>query len=362
MKIILHIRIPACLMTLGFFSLIVCWYAYEIDFKLDRSDLHREEYRYRRGNASGNRTEHYTYSNDSSDRSFTSGILSAVHAGSGGRGRQKEYCNVSHIQPWKTGVVTQLEPKIQKQCEVLAANSETEINRVAKALKTWENIESYEAFFSRMGDCSNVIKEFSNLFYVSPEEQEFPLAYMLVVHTSARQVIRLLKAIYRPQNVYCIHPDAGVDDQFAQVFYRISDCLENVFVASKRTKVYYRHYSILEAQLNCMEDLIKYNNSRWKYAINLVGRELPLKTNREIVNILSGLNGLSVVNSHPIEQEFFDLRFRYKYNVSERTGDTWTTSEKLDPVPYGIEICKGSTHFAITALFAHFLLYGEKSH
>ena len=323
------------LLTLGVISVTICWYTYEMHFQLNGSNLRRD----------------YHYSVLSSDRSRR--MLSAVN--------QKEYCKISHIQSWKKGVVTQFEPKIEKQCEVLAANSETEINRVAKALETWENIESYEAFFSRMGSCSNVIKEFSNLFYMSPEEQEFPLAYMLVVHTSARQVIRLLKAIYRPQNVYCIHPDAKREEQFAQVFYRISDCLENVFVASKRTKVYYAHYSILEAQLNCMEDLIKYNKSRWKYAINLVGRELPLKTNREIVNILSGLNGLSVVNSHPIEQEFFDLRFRYKYNVSERTGDTWTTSEKLDPVPYGIEIFKGSTHFAITKPFAHFLLSGRKA-
>ena len=358
MNIIPYLRAPACLLSLGIFSLIACWCAYEMCFQLDSSVLYREEYPYRRSNASENRVETYmdAYRNDSADRSGR--LLSVVH---GSDGPQRDYCNVSHVQSWEMGVVTLLEPKIQKQCEVLAANSETEINRVAKALETWENIESYEAFFSRMSNCSNVIKEFSNLFYVSPEEQEFPLAYMLVVHTSARQVIRLLKAIYRPQNVYCIHPDAKREEQFAQVFYRISDCLENVFVASKRTKVYYAHYSILEAQLNCMEDLIKYHKSRWKYAINLVGRELPLKTNREIVNILSGLNGLSVVNSHPIEQNMWNQRFQYKYKVSERTGKTWRSSKKLDPVPYGIEIFKGSTHFAITGLFAHFLLTGKKA-
>ena len=282
-------------------------------------------------------------------------MFSAVHE------NRREHCEISHIQSWKMGVVTRLEPKIQVQCEVLAANSEIEINRVAKALETWENIESYEAFFRRMGNCSNVIKEFSNLFYVSPVEQEFPLAYMLVVHTSARQVVRLLKAIYRPQNVYCIHPDARQEDQFAQVFYQISDCLENVFVASKRTKVYYAHYSILDAQLNCMEDLVKYNKSKWKYVINIVGRELPLKTNREIVTILSRFNGLSVVHSHPIEARFWDRRFQYKYNVSETTGNTWLTSQKLDPVPHGIKVFKGSTHFAITKSFARFLLTEKKA-
>ena len=341
-----------------------------MDFRLDRSELH-EDYRLRRNNGSENRS--YSFSNYLSDVSTTMNrsynyssdvstmttVLSVVNISDG---PPKDYCNISYtIQSWRMGVVTRLEPKIQAQCEELAANSETEISRVAKALETWENIESYEAFFRRIGNCSNVIKEFSNLFYVSPVEQEFPLAYMLVVHTSARQVVRLLKAIYRPQNVYCIHPDARREDQFAQVFYQISDCLENVFVASKHTKVYYSHYSILEAQLNCMEDLVEYKKSTWKYAINLVGREVPLKTNREIVNILSGLNGLSVVDSHPIEKNIWDQRFRYKFKVSKATGKTWRSSEKLDPVPYGIKVFKGSTHFAVTELFAQFLLTGKKA-
>ena len=323
---------------------------------MDSSDLRAEEYHFRRNNESDNGMKNYLYSK-SKDYSLDR-LRRALHVSGES---EEEYCKISHIQSWRMGVVTKFEPVIQKQCEVLAANSQTEIDRVAKALETWKNNEPYEMFFDKLGNCSCVIKEFSNLFYVSPMEEEFPLAYMLVVHTSARQVIRLLKAIYRPQNIYCIHPDARREDQFAAVFYRIANCLENVFVASNRTKVYYRHYSILEAQLNCMEDLTKYNKSRWKYVVNLIGRELPLKTNREIVNILGGLKGLSVVNSHPIEQYFRDERFQYKYKVSEITGNTWQSSHKLDAVPHGIELYKGSTHFAITRLFAHFLLTGEKA-
>jgi len=40
------------------------------------------------------------------------------------------------------------------------------------------------------------MEEYINNFYISPEEESFPLAYILVVYTNVRQVLRLLKVIY----------------------------------------------------------------------------------------------------------------------------------------------------------------------
>ena len=92
---------------------------------------------------------------------------------------------------------------------------------------------------------------------VSKEEEEFPLAYSFVVHKDAGQVERLLRALYRPHNVYCIH----VDKKSASVFYNalkdIASCLPNVFLASKREDVVYASYSRLQADLNCMEELLQ---------------------------------------------------------------------------------------------------------
>ena len=96
-----------------------------------------------------------------------------------------------------------------------------------------------------MSNCSNVIREFTNNFYVSPMEEMFPLAYILIMYKDARQVVRLLKAIYRPHNLYCIHPDARQGEEFALVFRMLSRCLDNVFVASKLERVYYMHHTIM---------------------------------------------------------------------------------------------------------------------
>ena len=57
--------------------------------------------------------------------------------------------------------------------------------------------------------------------------------------------------------------------------------------------MYYAHHSLMQAQLNCMDDLLKRPNGSWKYVINLCGREVPLKTNREIVESLAKLKGYS---------------------------------------------------------------------
>ena len=59
---------------------------------------------------------------------------------------------------------------------------------------------------------------------VSKEEENFPLAYSFVVHKDAGQVERLLRALYRPQNVYCIHIDKKADAAFYEALKNVADC------------------------------------------------------------------------------------------------------------------------------------------
>jgi len=187
-----------------------------------------------------------------------------------------------------------------------------------------------------------------------------------------RQVLRLLKVIYRPQNLYCIHPDAkdpNLVEQFLAIshclvnvfvasnlveqFLAISHCLVNVFVASKLEKVYYNHHSIMDAQLNCMQDLMRLDPSWWRYTINLCGQELPLKTNREIVHILLKLNGSSAVDSREVPQTD---RYRLANKVVLSDGVLHQTKEKLGPVPYGIKVYMVNNYITAARPFVSFLL------
>ena len=45
---------------------------------------------------------------------------------------------------------------------------------------------------------------------LNSQEESFPIAYSIVVYKDPEQVERLLHAIYRPQNHYCIHVDSKV--------------------------------------------------------------------------------------------------------------------------------------------------------
>jgi len=276
-------------------------------------------------------------------------------------GSPEQLCDMTRFKSWRQGVVTEMRPVIRRNCEKIATNDKEEVDRVTYSLKDWKNEESDAQFVLRMSNCSYVMEEFSNNFYVSPEERNFPLAFIFVVYKNARQVVRLLKAIYRPDNLYCIHPDARQGKDFARVFHQISKYLDNVFVASKLEKVYYMHHSILDAQLNCVQDLLKYDQSRWRYVINLVGRELPLQTNHYIVKLLKRANNISIVDSHPIEKSFFNDRFRFKTTVNHISGRVYSTGQELSAIPHAIKIYKGSTHFALTWHFAHFLLTNQKA-
>ena len=276
---------------------------------------------------------------------------------------QRPHCNSSSIKSWKHGVVTQFFPLIKRNCSKLIAGSQGEVYNVRQQLKVWKNEESDAQFIQRMSSCANVVEEFSNNFYVSSEEKDFPLAFIFVVYTNARQVVRLLKAIYRPHNLYCIHPDARQGEEFARVFRQISKCLDNVFVASKLINVYYQHHTIMDSQLNCMEDLLKYEPQRWKYVINLCGRELPLKTNREIVSSLKRLKGASAVDSVLLGRKahIWEDRFTHKIALNYTSGRIYYTSQKAGRPPHHIQIYKSFNFIAATRPFVDFILHSRKA-
>ena len=272
---------------------------------------------------------------------------------------QKNRCDISTLKPWDR-VITQLEPQIMKDCNLLKHHNNDEIDSVKTALKNWKNSESLNEWKNRMSNCTAVVEDFSNNFYVSQEELDFPIAFSLVVYNRPQQIVRLLKAIYRPHNLYCIHADARQGEEFADIFRGISGCLGNVFVASRLEEVYYEHHTILDAQLNCLRDLRNFNSSRWKYAINLCGKELPLKTNREIVSSLRTLNGVSGVETIPLEdEEASDSRYRFTWKAfldKTFTGKVLYNFLPLGPPPHGLKIYKGQTYVAASRPFAEFLL------
>lgn len=140
------------------------------------------------------------------------------------------------------------------------------------------------------GKCSEFIKKRNYIMNsLTVEEESFPIAYSLLVFKDFGQVERLLRAVYRPQNFYCIHIDNKSSSEFKENIRKLSSCFDNVFITKRSVKVYWGSFSVLEPEIICMEELLKFK--KWKYFINLTGQEFPLRTNSELVKILKIYNG-----------------------------------------------------------------------
>ena len=125
--------------------------------------------------------------------------------------------------------------------------------------------------------------------HITDEERNFPIAFSILMYKDVAQVERLLRAIYRPQNHYCIHVDKKASRDTHEAITAISRCFENVIIAPRRLNIKWGHFSILEAEIICLKELEK--RPGWRYFINLTGQEFPLKINAELVKILKVYDG-----------------------------------------------------------------------
>ncbi|KAI8791876.1 beta-1 3-galactosyl-O-glycosyl-glycoprotein beta-1 6-N-acetylglucosaminyltransferase [Biomphalaria glabrata] len=173
---------------------------------------------------------------------------------------------------------------------------------------------------------------------LSRDEFEFSIAYSILITEDVEMAERLLRAIYRPQNYYCIHVDSK-SDAIYKVFLAIASCFNNIFIPERRLKMIWGTFSILEAELICMETLWPF--ARWKYFINLTGKEFPLKTNLDIVKVLQSLNGANDI--HANIRETYTERWRYHFHY---------------PPPWFRPV-KGSVHIAASRSFVDFVLHNE---
>ncbi|XP_072258379.1 beta-1,3-galactosyl-O-glycosyl-glycoprotein beta-1,6-N-acetylglucosaminyltransferase 3-like [Pyxicephalus adspersus] len=182
------------------------------------------------------------------------------------------------------------------------------------------------------------------------KEEDFPIAYSMVIHENIEMFERLLRAIYVPQNIYCVHVDEKSPVQFKEAVKAITSCFDNVFVASKTEKVIYASWSRVQADLNCMEDLLK-SNIQWKYLINTCGSDFPIKSNAEIVHVLQTLNGKNTMESEKPSQIKLN---RWKYHFKVDNSISKTDIEKMPP-PITTPMFTGSAYIVVSRDFVKYI-------
>ena len=249
------------------------------------------------------------------------------------------------LMAWNDNAVTVLQPRIAMNCSKLFGGDEEELKKVNAKTTKWKNSLNDDSFLEMTMNCSWVRDYFNNNFYVTKLERSFPIAFSFLVHNSPQQVVRLLKEIYRANNQYCIIPDSKSIPTFIGIFKNIAACLSNVQVASKLIPVRWGEHSIMDAQMICLKDLLdsrqqQSEQRKWKYVINLCGKELPLATNHEIVSHLVKLNGSSAISPRLIPKSESETYSRL------RGGK----------IPFHLPFYKSMTYMGLSYDFASFLI------
>ncbi|XP_069107305.1 N-acetyllactosaminide beta-1,6-N-acetylglucosaminyl-transferase-like [Argopecten irradians] len=193
---------------------------------------------------------------------------------------------------------------------------------------------------------------------LSDTERNFPIAFSILLYKDVEQAERLLRAIYRPNNIYCIHVDRSASPMVHQAVRSIAKCFHNVFISSKLEDVVYSSVSRLQADLNCMADLLK-SKVPWKYFINTPSQHFPLKTNSELVKILTIYNGSNDIEGITHPDRMYRSRIKYKYVV--RNGTIVCTGEEKARPPHNITIVKGSAYGVFSRQFVNFTLHNPLS-
>jgi hypothetical protein len=157
-------------------------------------------------------------------------------------------------------------------------------------------VNSDLTYIDMTSDCQVFIDERGYMMEpMNEEESNFPIAYSILSYKEVESTERLLRAIYRVQNVYCIHVDEKSDGDFKRGLAAVASCFPNVFMSSRSIPIQWSEWSLVEAELVCMKDLVQFSN--WRYHINLTGQEFPLKTNLELVQMLTAFNGSNLLEA-----------------------------------------------------------------
>ncbi|KAM5246247.1 beta-1,3-galactosyl-O-glycosyl-glycoprotein beta-1,6-N-acetylglucosaminyltransferase 7-like [Ctenodactylus gundi] len=233
--------------------------------------------------------------------------------------------------------------------------------KIAKFCRSphWSEILAY---LHIPGNCSRISQ---GLHFItrplSAEEGNFSLAYVLTMHNELIMFVQLLRAIYVPQNVYCIHVDEKAPKKYKTAVQTLVNCFENIFISSKKPKVTYSSLRRLQADINCMEDLV-HSKFQWNYVINLCDEDFPIKTNKEIIHhIRSKWNGKNITPGAipPTKVKFKSINC--SESVTEGTTYAPPKGRHKHKLPHNFTIYSGSGYYVLKRKFVEFILTDSRA-
>ena len=255
-----------------------------------------------------------------------------------------------------------LDPPINASCEKLFDEDKEERQRIRQFLNSWRPPNDTETIES-LKNCQHVNTDFMDNFYISETERNFPLAFQMPLYYQQNlllQHIRLLKYLYRPHNIYCIHIDKKSPKWWTDGLRQFTKCFNNVFISTKQVHIVYGSVSILDAHLSCLKDLVK-TTAEWRYVITLNSPEIPLVTNKEMVDILIKMNGTNIMTRGV---NALNKKYKKSYNwLWYKRMSKITNSSRLGPIPCNLTVYKSasSVNSALSREFVNFVVTDKRA-
>ena len=94
------------------------------------------------------------------------------------------------------------------QCAKLIAGDDAEQAYAKRFMADNSPVTRSDADYIRdTRDCARFVRERGYILDASEKEKDFPIAFSVLFYKDLEMAERLLRAIYRPHNVYCLHLD-----------------------------------------------------------------------------------------------------------------------------------------------------------
>lgn len=179
---------------------------------------------------------------------------------------------------------------------------------------------SDSAIIQRSSNCSRYFQFMADVFPKTHQQTEtnFPLAFAISTYSQIGILELFLISSFDPLDSYCIHVDAKATEQVKTAVDQMIKCYQwkypeaTIFVVDDPIPVFWGHFSVLEADLKCME-LLRTKNKEWKVVFNPAGTELPLKPIGQLRRYMADFpNG--IVESFPVPKANRD-RFLASYEL-----------------------------------------------
>ncbi|TGZ37153.1 hypothetical protein CRM22_011347 [Opisthorchis felineus] len=157
----------------------------------------------------------------------------------------------------------------------------------------------YSSNLGNTYNCRQLAQMVENVpIWTSQEELDFPIAFAISAYASFERLARSVRLIYRKHNTYCIHVDRKATVEVKRRIKYLAECYGSQVILvpdELSVDVKWGYFSVLQPTLLCAELLLKQRKVDWRYLLNLNEKELPLRTNWELVRALKNLKGSNLV-------------------------------------------------------------------